>query len=112
MKVLINDEVYPVINNDTFTKKIFSLMFKKNTKNAYLYQNEVYVHTFLTKTLVDVIALNKKNTIIFKYVGTPKNKLIEVMNDKENTDILILPNKASEPLKIGDKLTFIDEDVI
>lgn len=112
MKVLLNEEIYPIINNDTFTKKMFSLLFKKNLDNVYFYQNEKTVHTFLIKTLVDIIAINEKNVVIFKYLNTPKNKLIEVINDKESTNILICPKNSTKNIKIGETLTFINEDII
>ncbi len=112
MKILINEVSYDLKINDTFFKRLFSLFGKKNFNNAYIYQNENKVHTFFTNTLVDIIAIDKKNAVIFKYQNTPKNKIIEVMNEKENTDILILPPNSTKTLKIGDFLTFVNEDII
>lgn len=112
MKVLINDNEYQVKINDTLKSKLCSLINKKELKYAYLYQNENKVNTFFVKTLVDIIGINKKNAVIFKYLNAPKNKIIEIINDKENTDILILPKTVTQNIKIGDILTFINEDIV
>lgn len=112
MKVLVNEEVYEIKINDTLVKRFTSLLNKKNLNFVYLHQNTNKVHTFFTKTNVDIIGINKKNIIIFKYLNTPKNKIIEVINEKENTDILIFDNNLTKTINVGDTLTFIDENVI
>lgn len=108
MKFFLNDMMYDVVNNDTFFKKNLSLIFKKKIDKCYLFQNTNKVHTFFFKDFVDIIGFTD-NKIIFKYISVPKNKIVEVLNDKSDTDIIILPKKSCENLKINDSLCFIRE---
>ncbi|MFI3260223.1 MAG: hypothetical protein R3Y13_00690 [bacterium] len=109
MKIILNNIQYDICNCDTFTKRIFTLVGKKNINKAYYYQNENKVHTFFLFDNVDIIGINKKNIVIFKYLDVPRNKIVEISNDKNNTDIFIIPLKSSCSIKIGDNLTFVRE---
>lgn len=109
MKVLIDKNEYKIVIHDTFIKKMFSLINKKEINNAYFLDKTNKTHTYFFKTNVDIIGLNEKNVVIFKYVNAPRNKLIEINNNKINTNLLILPKNSSIKVKINDILTFINE---
>lgn len=112
MNVLINDKSYKLKINDTFKSKFFSLRLKIKDNICNMYQKQNKINTFFIKNEIDIIAIDKKNTVIFKYQKVPKNKLIEISNDKNNTDILIFNKSITNNIKIGDTLTFINEDII
>lgn len=109
MKVLISNKEYKIIIFDTFRKKLFSIFRKKDINEVYYLQNSNKTHTYFFKTNIDIIGLNEKNVVIFKYLNTPKNKFIEINNDKLNTNILLLPNNSTRKIRINDVLSFIDE---
>ncbi len=90
----------------------FFLLAKKNNLDGYFIENANSINTFFTKNKLDIIAINNKNSVIFKYQNVPQNKIVEVNSDKKNTNIIVLPSNISKSLKINDILSFVDEDII
>ncbi len=89
------------------------LKFMKNSDNFSskykLYKNTNFFHTFLNTDSIDIVAVNEKNHVIYRYENAPKNIVCEVRNPKEKTSILVLPKRASSHMRIGDILTFEDK---
>ncbi len=112
MIVYIGNKELFVDKSKSIFKKIFGLVYKNSLNEGILHKNTNYITTYLSKTSVDILALNEKNYVIFKYQNAPSNKIIEVKNNKKNTNILVLPKNTSDIIKIGDALSFIDENII
>ncbi len=109
MKLLIGNKKYDVTVINNPIKRFINLFNKKNFNNTYLYKKSNIIHTFLCKTNLDVLGLNNKDTVIYKYQNAPINKVIEIKNEQKNTNILVLPKNISKNIKINDVLTFINE---
>lgn len=103
MNVIINGKKIKVVNG---SKKLFI----KNDE-AILYSKKNTFNTFL-KGNVDVLIIDHRNSIIFKYLNMPRFKIVSVNNAKQKTSILVLPKNTSYGLKIGDVLFFEGEHVI
>ncbi len=104
MNLILSNKTFNLNLLNTFIKKIFFLNHKKNFNKLYYIKNTNLVHTFFKNGNYDLIAINNKNIVIFYYENIPKNKLIEIKNDKKNTNIIVLPNNISKHIKIGDIL--------
>ncbi len=112
MNLIINEEeLYVNVIKSKF-KKFFSLIGKNDIFEGFLFLNTNHIHTFFLNTKIDIVGINNKNHVIYKYENADKNKVIEINNDKKNTSIIVLPNNTSKYLKIGDILSFINEDII
>lgn len=83
-------------------EKIKALHFFKN-RNFY---------TTLFSGNIDVLAINSKNAVVFKYVNMPRFKTISIDKEIEKTSIIVLPLNASLGINIGDVLVFESEHVI
>ncbi len=91
--------------------KIKNLWQYKKLKGLYIpFSNKI--NTYFRNNNIDILFLNNKNAILYIYQNIIPNKIINVNEDKYNTNILILPPNSSENLKIGDILTFEFEDII
>lgn len=104
MNIIINNEAYKVVS---FHK---ILTFKKN-KECILIKGKNKFNTFFQKN-IDLLVINSKNAVIFRYQNMPWGKSIKVDNEKEKTSILVLPKDTSKKVKIGDVLTFESEHII
>ena len=60
----------------------------------------------------DILIIDDKNSIIFKYRNMPFLKYINYKHLNEKTSVIVLPLNTSLNLKIGDVLVFESEHII
>lgn len=61
---------------DTFTKRLFGLMFKKNINYGLLFKNCRSIHTFFMKEEIDIIATDNNDNIIKIYKNVKPRRII------------------------------------
>lgn len=76
MKLLYNNKEIELIECKTFWKRFLGFMGKTNIKNALLFNHCNSIHTFFMKENIDVLFLDKENTILYYYNNLAKNKVI------------------------------------
>ena len=108
----INNNKIKIEIADTYYKKIKGLQNKTNINYGLFIPNTNHIHTFFMKENIDVIFLNNKNVVIYKYENMPPFRTFKVYEDIKTTSVLELPKNTSCSLKIGDILTFEDEHII
>ncbi len=104
-----NNKTYPIILANTFFKRLYGLMGKKNINYGMLFPNCNSIHTFFMKENIDIIGLDKNNEVIYKYENLDKNRIIKIHNDIKNTSILELPANSSKKIRIGSILILEDK---
>lgn len=77
---------------NTFLKKLFGLMFKKNISYGIYFKNCRSIHTFFMFDNIDVIAYDKDNNIIKTYKNVKSCKII--IAPKNTKNILELPKNT------------------
>lgn len=107
MQLKTTDKAYDILLADTFFKRLFGLMGKKNISYGMYFPKINSIHTFFMKEAIDVIALDNENIIIDIKANMLKNRIYMAKNKAKKTSILELPLNASKDFKIGQKLTFI-----
>ncbi len=100
---------YPIFIANTFLKRLFGLMGKKEITYGLIFPRCNSIHTFFMKENIDVIGLDENNEVIYKYENLPKNKIIKINHSRKKTSILELPKKASQKIKIGTILIFRED---
>ncbi len=96
---------YKVVEVKNFFLKYLKC-YDKFLNKYYLLRKTNTIHTFFNSNYIDIIGLNDKNHVIYKYEMAPKNIICEIKNPKEKTNILILPKNTSSHIRIGDILSF------
>ncbi len=96
-----NNKTYPIIIANTFSKRLYGLIGKKNINYGMLFPKCNSIHTFFMKENIDIIGLDKNNEVIYKYENLDKNRIIKIHNDIKNTSILELPANSSKKIRIG-----------
>ena len=61
---------------DTFYKRLFGLMFKKNINYGLLFKNCRSIHTFFMKEKIDIIATDINDNIIKTYKNVKPRRII------------------------------------
>lgn len=61
---------------DTFYKRLFGLMFKKNINYGLLFKNCRSIHTFFMKEEIDIIATDIDDNIIKTYKNIKPRRII------------------------------------
>lgn len=112
MYIIINKEKINVKKAITMKDKIQGLMFKNNINYGLFIPNCNHIHTFFMKDNIDVLFLNQKNVVIYKYQNMPKNRTFKVYEDINKTSVLELPKNTSQKVRIGDILVFESEHVV
>ena len=102
----INLSMNLYINNVLF-KKVNKI---KSSLEYILYKNKHSYFNFLKN--IDMLIIDEKNSIIFKYRNMPFLKYINYKHFDEKTSVIVLPLNTSLNLKIGDVLVFESEHVI
>ena len=69
---------------NTFFKRLFGLMFKKNITYGLLFKNCRSVHTFFMFTTIDIVATNKNDKIIKTYKNVKPCKIIIAPKNTKN----------------------------
>ena len=102
MKILINKQEFNVDKADTFKKRFFGLMGKKNIKTGLFFPKTKSIHTFFMKEAIDIIMIDKDNNVVYYKKNFPKWKIII---KKEAYHTIELPNNSLDNININDKLT-------
>ena len=102
MKLVINNQTFNLEIADSFKKKLFGLMGKKNIQKGMFFPKTNSIHTFFMKEAIDVIMIDKNNTVIYFQKNVKKNKIII---KKKAYHTIELPNNSILNIKIHDKLT-------
>lgn len=102
----INLNMNLYINNILF-KKVKRI---KTDEEYILYKNKHSYFNFLKN--IDILMIDDKNSIVFKYRNMPFLKYINYKHFNEKTSVIVLPLNTSLNLKIGDVLVFESEHII
>ena len=101
MRIIINKDVFNVMVADTFSKRLFGLMGKKNITKGIYFPKTRSIHTFFMKENIDVIMIDKNNKVIYYQKNVPKNKIII---KKKAYHTIELPNNSLNNININDEL--------
>ncbi len=101
MKIIINNQQFNVDMADSFKKRFFGLMGKKNIKEGIFFPKTRSIHTFFMKDNIDIIMINKDNEVIYFEKNVKKNKIII---KKEAYHTIELPKDSLTNINIYDKL--------
>lgn len=101
MKLIYNNKEIDVIECKNFYTRFKGNMFKKEIKNALLFNNCNSIHTFFMKSNIDVIMCNKDNKILYFYHNLSKRKII--LPKKNVFKVIELPVDYFN-IKNGDKV--------
>ncbi len=104
MKISINNNKTSNINiykANTFIKRFFGLMGKKNINYGLLFNNCSSIHTFFMKE--DILLIELHNNIIYN-IKIIKPWRIYISKYKKNTSILELPINTSNYFNKNDQL--------
>lgn len=112
MILKIQGNEIPIVIANTFSKRLLGLMGVSPMTYGMLFPKCNAIHTFFMKENIDVVGLNQKNQVIYLYQNLPKNQIIRVSRNIEETTILELPHSFHIPITLGETLFFENEDVI
>ncbi len=102
MKVLINNQKFEVEIANSFKKKLFGLMGKSNIKHGLFFPKTNSIHTFFMKEAIDIIMIDKNNTVVYFQKNLPPNKIII---KKKAYHTIELPHNSLKEISIKDELT-------
>lgn len=102
MKIIINNDEFNVDIANTFKKRLFGLMGKRNIKKGIFFPKTKSIHTFFMKEDIDIIMVDKNNQVIYYQKGLTKNK---ILIKKKAYHTIELPNHSLTNININDKLT-------
>lgn len=112
MHIILDKQKIEIKIAKTLKEKMNGLMFKKNIDYGLLIPNCNHIHTFFMKDNIDVLFLDERNSVIYKYQNMPINRTFKVYEDINKTSVLELPKNTSHKVRIGDILTFESEHII
>ena len=101
MKIIVNKQEFNVDIANTFFKKFLGLMGKKNINKGIFFPKTNSIHTFFMRDEIDVIMIDKKNTVVYYQKNIKKNKIII---KKEAYHTIELPKNSLNNININDKL--------
>ena len=101
MNIVINNKKFNVDVADTFKKRLFGLMGKKNITKGIFFPKTRSIHTFFMKENIDIVMINKNNIVIYYQKNVNKNKIII---KKKAYHTIELPSNSLSNINIGDKL--------
>ena len=102
MNISINNQKFNVEIANSFTKKFFGLMGKKNITKGLFFPKTRSIHTFFMKEEIDVIMINKDNIVVYYKKNMKKNR---ILIKKKAYHTIELPHNSLNKINIGDKLT-------
>ncbi len=76
MRIIINKQEFNLDIANTFYKRLKGLMGQKNIKKGMFFPKTRSIHTFFMKDNIDVIMIDKNNTVIYSQGNVSKNKII------------------------------------
>ena len=112
MYININNKIIPIKIAKTTKEKLTGLQHKKEITYGILIPNCNHIHTFFVHDNIDILFLDERNSIIYKYQNMPPFRTIKLYENNKKTNVLELPKNISNSLKIGDILTFKDKHII
>lgn len=108
MVLKTNNKTYNIIVADTFSKRLYGLMGKKDIDYGMLFPKCNSIHTFFMKENIDIIGLDENNEVIYKYENLDKNRIIKINNNSKKTSIIELPANTTKKIRIGSILILED----
>ncbi len=102
MKIIINKQEFNVDIANTFSKRLVGLMGKRKITKGLFFPKTGSIHTFFMKENIDVIMIDKNNSVIYYQKNLSKNKIII---KKKAYHTIELPCNSINKINIGDKLT-------
>lgn len=102
MQLKIDNDTIPIKECIKFKDRFLGLMLKKNINTGYLFPKCNSIHTFFMKENIDVIFLDKDNTILYIYNNLSPWKII--FYKRKVYSVLELPMNSSKSLKINQKI--------
>lgn len=102
MKIIINKQVFNIDIANSFFKKLFGLMGKKNIKRGLLLKTGS-IHTFFMREPIDIIMLDKEKKVIYYQKNVKKNKIII---KKKARYTIELPFNSLRTININDTILF------
>lgn len=105
MKLIYKNKEIHLTECKSFYTRLMGFMFKKNIKNALLFNKCNSIHTFFMKENIDVIMCDKNNNILYFYKNLKKNKII--LPKKKVYKVYETPSNYFE-IKINDQLKVSD----
>ena len=112
MYIILNNKKINIKIAKTIKQKLQGLQHKKDITYGLLIPNCNHIHTFFVNDNIDILFLDNRNSIIYKYQNMPPFRTIKLYEDNKKTSVLELPKNTSNSLKIGDVLTFEDKHII
>ena len=76
MEIIINNKKFNLEVANTFTKRLFGLMGKKNINKGLFFPKTRSIHTFFMKSNIDIIMIDKNNNVIYYEKNVKKNRII------------------------------------
>ena len=76
MKLFYDGNGIEITECKSFFSRFKGFMFKKNIKDALLFNRCNSIHTFFMKENIDVIMCDNDNKVLFVYKDIHKNKII------------------------------------
>ena len=80
MKLFYDGNGIEITECKSFFSRFKGFMFKKNIKDALLFNRCNSIHTFFMKENIDVIMCDNDNKVLFVYKDIHKNKIIPPKN--------------------------------
>lgn len=109
--LIVDKKQIKIVVAGSYFKRLGGLMFKKNINYGILFPKCRAIHTFLMREAIDVIGIDSNNKIIYKRDNVKPWRIVKVKNKQKKTSILELPKNTCLSFKIGDYLSFEDEDM-
>lgn len=75
MKIIVNGEEFNVDIANTFFKRLFGLMGKKNIQRGLLFKTKG-IHTFFMRENIDIVMLDKEYKVVYYKKSLKKNRII------------------------------------
>lgn len=112
MYITLNNEKIFIKKATSFNEKLIGLIGQKKITYGLLIPNCNHIHTFFMKDTIDVLFIDYRNCVLYKYENMPINRTFKVYEDTLNVHCLELPKNTTKSIRIGDVLSFESEHII
>lgn len=112
MYLTLNNQKINIKIAQTWSEKIKGLSFKKNITTGLYIPNCNHIQTYFMKEEIDVLFLDNRNSVLYKYENMPPKRDFKVYEDIKKTNVLELPKNTSKNIHIGEILFFEREHII
>ena len=102
MEIIINNQIFNVDVANSFYKKFYGLMGKRNIQKGLFFPKTKSIHTFFMKENIDIIMIDKNNKVVYYQKNLSKNKIII---KKKAYHTIELPSNSLQEINLNDKLT-------